>query len=227
MNRGWLLFGASALLSAVAVLVGVFALSFPPLFAVALALAGGGYACWTRARERIVADVYTRVGVEPNDDGTVGTEGARIDREATGRVTHEPRDDWDDPDDWPFDDPFWTEGGDPGGSDAADGFDPTDGPGGTTAGRERRTRDRGGATAAGSHAGGNVQFVAPRETEAREVLGVDRDASPEEIRAAYREQVKDAHPDHGGSEEAFKRVRWAYEYLREHHAGEADAGKSA
>jgi DnaJ-class molecular chaperone len=45
-------------------------------------------------------------------------------------------------------------------------------------------------------------------------LGVDRDASPDEIRAAYRRAAKGAHPDApGGSEEAFGRVSKALAVL--------------
>jgi hypothetical protein len=41
-------------------------------------------------------------------------------------------------------------------------------------------------------------------------LGVGADADGEEIRAAYRRRVKETHPDQGGDEEEFKRVREAY-----------------
>ncbi|PSP57451.1 ferredoxin [Halobacteriales archaeon QS_1_67_19] len=46
-----------------------------------------------------------------------------------------------------------------------------------------------------------------------EVLGVDADADEAEIERAYRERVKEAHPDHGGSIEEFRTVRTAYETL--------------
>ncbi|MFC7176312.1 ferredoxin Fer [Halosegnis marinus] len=46
-----------------------------------------------------------------------------------------------------------------------------------------------------------------------DVLGVERDADPEAIERAYRERVKDAHPDHGGSAREFQRVRRAYEAI--------------
>ena len=45
------------------------------------------------------------------------------------------------------------------------------------------------------------------------VLDVDPDASSEEIRDAYRERVKVAHPDRGGSEREFQRVQTAYQAL--------------
>ncbi|WP_255198561.1 J domain-containing protein [Halorarius litoreus] len=223
MNRGWLLFGASALLAAGAVVVGVVGLSLPPLLLAALALGGMSYACFSKARDRVASSVYTRVGVEPNPDGTVGEEGARAERSRSGRVTHEPRDDWDDPDDWPFDDPFWT-----GEGTETDGGTETAFGGGST-GRETTdstigsdtgwTNERSRTDHAESGRGGQegVRFVAPRAREACDVLGVDLDASPRAVRAAYRERVKETHPDRGGEEAAFKRVRWAYEYLREHY----------
>jgi len=44
-----------------------------------------------------------------------------------------------------------------------------------------------------------------------EILRIDKGASDEEIERAYRERVKETHPDHGGSLEAFQSVREAYE----------------
>ncbi|MFW5905738.1 MAG: ferredoxin Fer [archaeon] len=46
-----------------------------------------------------------------------------------------------------------------------------------------------------------------------EVLGVDFDADEETIRNAYRRQVKEHHPDHGGSISEFRAVQDAYEKL--------------
>ncbi|MEF8885067.1 MAG: ferredoxin Fer [Haloarculaceae archaeon] len=51
-----------------------------------------------------------------------------------------------------------------------------------------------------------------------EVLGIGRGADADDVKAAYRERVKDAHPDHGGSHEEFRRVRDAYEAIK---AGDA------
>jgi hypothetical protein len=47
----------------------------------------------------------------------------------------------------------------------------------------------------------------------RAILGVTRGASAAEIRAAYRTAAKRAHPDQGGSSEAFQRVRTAVDVL--------------
>ena len=47
-------------------------------------------------------------------------------------------------------------------------------------------------------------------------LGVSTDAGLDEIRAAYRRRVKETHPDHGGDEDEFKRVREAYTTAREY-----------
>lgn len=65
--------------------------------------------------------------------------------------------------------------------------------------------------------GPRLPFEAPsvptRDSEAItafEVLGLPADASVSDVRTAYREQVKDAHPDHGGDRESFERIREAY-----------------
>ena len=47
-------------------------------------------------------------------------------------------------------------------------------------------------------------------------LGVSTDAGLDEIRTAYRQRVKETHPDHGGDEDEFKRVREAYTTARKH-----------
>ena len=41
-------------------------------------------------------------------------------------------------------------------------------------------------------------------------------APPEDVKAAYRARVKAVHPDHGGSQEEFKRLQEAYATAREH-----------
>jgi DnaJ-domain-containing protein 1 len=47
-------------------------------------------------------------------------------------------------------------------------------------------------------------------------LGVSRNADAETVQAAYREQVKEVHPDQGGDEEAFKELREAYTTAKNH-----------
>ena len=46
-----------------------------------------------------------------------------------------------------------------------------------------------------------------------DILGVTRDADEEELLDAYRERVKETHPDHGGSARAFQAVKTAYERI--------------
>ena len=53
-----------------------------------------------------------------------------------------------------------------------------------------------------------------------DILQLESDADEDEITRAYRQRVKETHPDLGGSEEAFKRVTRAYEALTEETAAE-------
>lgn len=50
---------------------------------------------------------------------------------------------------------------------------------------------------------------------AREVLGVSSDSTPAEIRQAFREAAKRAHPDAGGDEGAFRQVVDAFHRLQD------------
>jgi hypothetical protein len=59
---------------------------------------------------------------------------------------------------------------------------------------------------------GDEDAVAP-DPPAAAVLGVEPDASPAEIKQAYRKRVKEAHPDHDGSNEELQRVRDAKEAM--------------
>jgi len=56
-----------------------------------------------------------------------------------------------------------------------------------------------------------------------DVLGVDAEADEETLVAAYRERVKETHPDQGGSVAAFQRVRSAYDAIQ---SGEVEAWES-
>jgi curved DNA-binding protein len=44
-------------------------------------------------------------------------------------------------------------------------------------------------------------------------LGVNKDASPEDIKRAYRKLASQNHPDKGGSKEAFQKIQQAYDFL--------------
>lgn len=46
------------------------------------------------------------------------------------------------------------------------------------------------------------------------VLGLSRSASDDAVQRAYRERVKEVHPDQGGTESEFRRVREAYDTAR-------------
>lgn len=48
-----------------------------------------------------------------------------------------------------------------------------------------------------------------------ETLGLERDATPAEVKAAFRSRAKDLHPDKGGEDEAFKKLSFAYMVLRD------------
>lgn len=47
-------------------------------------------------------------------------------------------------------------------------------------------------------------------------LGLRQSATLEEVKAAYRTRIKQVHPDHGGDEDEFKRVREAYTLAKQH-----------
>jgi hypothetical protein len=74
----------------------------------------------------------------------------------------------------------------------------------------------------GMHLGDRLPFETPDLSEeddegrldpaeaAFAILGVPRGATLPEIKHAYREKVKEVHPDHGGDREDFQQVREAY-----------------
>lgn len=64
-------------------------------------------------------------------------------------------------------------------------------------------------------AGGAAGRTDPREA-AFAVLGLPSGADTDEVRAAYRRRIKEAHPDHGGDETEFRRVREAYTTAKQH-----------
>ncbi|MUV89174.1 2Fe-2S iron-sulfur cluster binding domain-containing protein [Halapricum sp. CBA1109] len=60
-----------------------------------------------------------------------------------------------------------------------------------------------------------------------EILGVDADADDAEVLEAYRERVKEAHPDQGGSTAEFQAVKTAYERIKSGYQPSDDADGSA
>lgn len=63
-----------------------------------------------------------------------------------------------------------------------------------------------------------------KSAEYRRVLGVPKDPTDRQIRAAYRRKAKEAHPDAGGSTAEFERVQTAYEYLMANLNSDANDG---
>lgn len=55
----------------------------------------------------------------------------------------------------------------------------------------------------------------PSRREAFRILGLDPGADERRVKRAYREKVKTAHPDRGGDETEFRRVKNAYDRLTE------------
>lgn len=74
-----------------------------------------------------------------------------------------------------------------------------------------------------------LDAVEPPVVRAFARLGLSSAADTASIRAAYRERVKAAHPDHGGDRASFRRLREAYTVARDHadrpEAGGADRSR--
>lgn len=66
-------------------------------------------------------------------------------------------------------------------------------------------------------AGGAPNPGAMTQEEAHQILGLERGASPEQIRTAHRTLMKRAHPDQGGSAERAARVNAARDRLLSRH----------
>lgn len=94
-------------------------------------------------------------------------------------------------------------------------------PGGFGAGprSDGRTRTRAGRRAHADDRRRDGRGVPPdvdaglSRREAYATLGLDLGADEEAVRSAYRERVKDVHPDRGGDEAAFRELTRAYERL--------------
>ncbi|WP_049898986.1 J domain-containing protein [Halococcus agarilyticus] len=83
---------------------------------------------------------------------------------------------------------------------------------GRTGPRERRGFDAGRSRR--RDVGGRRRQAGPSTAEAYRTLGLEPGADETAVRSAYREKVKEVHPDaDDGSERAFKRVQSAYDHL--------------
>jgi DnaJ-domain-containing protein 1 len=81
-------------------------------------------------------------------------------------------------------------------------------------GRRGRASATAGAGAAAGSRGRRARQDGPSTDEAYRRLGLDPTADEGDVREAYRERVKEVHPDTtDGDEDAFKRVTAAYERL--------------
>lgn len=81
-------------------------------------------------------------------------------------------------------------------------------------------------------AAGDAGELGQGAVKLHEDLGIASDASPAEVRKAYRKKAKETHPDGGGDAEAFKRVSHAAAVLsdpqrREHYERTGDDGQSS
>ena len=63
--------------------------------------------------------------------------------------------------------------------------------------------------------------LAPPRSPAHETLGIRADATPDEIRGAYRRLAKEHHPDVGGDNAVMVRITQAYESLMRETVGRA------
>ncbi|MFB6147217.1 MAG: J domain-containing protein [Halobacteriaceae archaeon] len=82
--------------------------------------------------------------------------------------------------------------------------------------RRQRTRDRRRGPRDRRRSTGGTDASTDHDlsaTEAYEVLGLDPGADEAAVRAAYRDRVKEVHPDRGGDEASFRRVKAAYSRL--------------
>ncbi len=163
---------------------------------VALAFGAATYFMYDQASGRMARRVYARVERQARRNGTAGPGRRGAGRGGFGAG---PREEWTSPRD-----------GESARSAAGQG---ARGPGGRGPRGARARGDPRGGRAGGARTGapGTDRISA---AEAYDRLGLAPDADDDEVTAAYREKVKDVHPDtDGGDEEAFKRVNEAYERL--------------
>jgi len=185
----------AAVFAAIAVLFAIFGFAANVGFFLVAALFGAvAYFMWYHASGRFAQRLYR--GVEER----AAPGGGRGGRSGRGGFGAGPREDWDSP-------------RDESGQRRAR----------ATGGQARGGRGRGGGRRRQARAGGQrrrrraaaaAQPSGPTAAEAYDRLDLDRGADEDAVKAAYREKVKEVHPDSpDGDEEAFKEVQSAYERL--------------
>jgi hypothetical protein len=181
--------GLSAVFAGMAVLFAVFGVVYNLVFfAVALLFGAVSYFMWYHASGRFFRRLYRSV----EDQATV--------EETRGGFGAGPREEWTPP----------REEQRQRARAAAE----------ATARQAGRRRAAAGQRGAGGRAGRGGRRADPRAddgptaAEAYSVLGLERGAGADDVKQAYRERVKEVHPDSpDGDEEAFKEVKEAYERL--------------
>jgi hypothetical protein len=191
--------GLAYVLAALAVLFAIYGVIFNLVFfAVAAVFGAAAYFVWYHASGRFARRVYQGVEsqAQPAGGGAEPSAG--------------PREEWVPPRDGQRARDAAAErgrrGGDAGGPRGRDAQGARRGAGGP---RGRTERGRANRTSAGPPP---TDRITAREAYDR--LGLEQGADAEAVKSAYRERVKEVHPDtDGGDEDEFKRVKTAYERL--------------
>jgi hypothetical protein len=183
----------AAVFAAIAVLFAIFGVAANVgFFAVAALFGAVAYFMWYHASGRFAQRLYR--GVEQRAAPGGGGRGGR------GGFGAGPREDWDSPRDESGQRRARAAGG-----QARDGR-------GRVGGRRRQARA--GGQRRRRRAAAAAQPSGPTAAEAYDTLELDRGADDDAVKAAYREKVKEVHPDSpDGDEEEFKEVQSAYERL--------------
>jgi len=191
VTRSMLLVGVGAALAGIAVVLAMLAVAFQPLlifFAVPFGIAG--YLIWYQGTGRLTARMRRQATRRRARRARRGRPGFGVDTGSGSESDAGPR--WADAEFRRQRRRGETASGRRGAFDATTGS---------------RSRSRSGSARTTGRTGMGVE-------EAYRVLGLSPGSDADAVRDAYREKVKNVHPDaEGGDEESFKRVNEAYETL--------------
>jgi type II secretory pathway pseudopilin PulG len=175
----------------------------PAILFVAVVFGAATYLVYYHASGRLAARVYRTVERQAAVDGgrTQRRRGRGSGRGPRGGFGAGPREEWTPPRD--------------GATAREAGFGRGTAQAGVGAGqRQRRTRQRQQGRRTGQRQRAARTGAGPTTAEAYRTLGLDPGADDASVKRAYREMVKEVHPDaDGGDEAAFKAVTAAYERL--------------